>query len=156
MKKLVLRLLIILVLVITSVGAGLVGLVYFGLKGIPESHIAANVPDKDVFAEYLYRDLARFFSAKLKREVQVDYKLLREEPTQVGVGAPKFYAWVSITDAQSGQIIESGAVRVGANAKETFTVTDFVSTHAARADLEQLRRVFPEDVVVRIIERSGD
>lgn len=127
-------------------------LVYFGLRGIPQSQIDGNVPDEEFFSGYLSRDLSIYFTKKLGTEVSAEYELLRDEPTQVGVAAPKFYAWVYIKNNTFGEIIDSGAVRVGANAKESFTVTDYLSKNEIKNDPDQLYNVFPEEVSIKILK----
>src|SRR5205809_7152701 len=51
-------------------------------------HIEAkdtNVPDKKTFDSILTRDLVKYFSDLRKEQIEVQYELLRTEPTQAGV-----------------------------------------------------------------------
>jgi len=126
--------------------------VYFGLRGIPESHIKGNVPDEVFFSEYLSRDLSAYFTKMMKIEVNADYILLQDKPAQVGVGAPKFYIWVYVKNNTSGEIIDSGAARVGANGKEFFTIMNYFSKNEIKASPGRLNNIFPEDVASKIIK----
>lgn len=75
---------------------------------------------------------------------------MRDNPTQVGVGAPKFYLWVKIIDFKNNNLLDQGAVVVGANDRESFTIIDFVSKKEININPETLNSVFLEDVVSKI------
>src|SRR5277367_5184201 len=100
---------------------------FFSLSGPHEDHIAANVPERAQFSVILTRELNIYFSKKLLSQVDVKYQLLRDQPTQAGLAFPKFYAWVTVLSLQSGTKIEEGAVRLEAEDKASFSVTNFVS-----------------------------
>jgi hypothetical protein len=51
---------------------------FFSLSWIHEGHIEANVPEQDRFSITLARDLNRYFSDKLARQVDVKFQLLRD------------------------------------------------------------------------------
>jgi hypothetical protein len=83
---------------------------------IADSHIRANVPDEKDFDNFLRRDLAAHFKELKKKEVVVEYELLRGGPTQSGTAFPKFYAWVRVKE--NGNLLEEGAVRIAAIEKK--------------------------------------
>ncbi len=131
-----------------------VGFVYFGLRGIPESHIEGNVPDEKVFHEYLVRDLTTYFMKRYNQDISVSAQLLSNNIDQAGLGVPKFYAWVVITDSLGNEVIDEGVVRVGANAKENFTVMAYFSVESIKQDQNILRKAtFPSDVMIKIKQR---
>src|SRR5205085_2879741 len=98
---------------------------------IQGSHIRANVPDSSDFKSFMVRDLTAHFSG-LYGPCIVEYELLRDEPTQVGVAYPKYYAWVTI--ASGNGVKREGAARIAAVEKERFDVTNFVESGEIRAD----------------------
>lgn len=150
MKINILKIIKIVLIILAVVAIGIVGFVAIGLRGIPESHIEENVPDKNVFNQYLSRDLTFYFSKQNNKDVKIQYSLLRDNPTQVGVSTPKFYLWVKIIDFKNNNLLDQGAVVVGANNKESFTIMDFVSKKEININPETLNSVFPEDVVLKI------
>lgn len=60
------------------------------IDSIADSHIQANVPSEKDFDNFLKRDLAAYFKDDLKKDVTVEYELLRNAPTQSGIAFPKF------------------------------------------------------------------
>lgn len=111
-------------------------------QDLQRSHIDGNVPEPAEFDKVLARDLRQYFSKdRNKKNVAVEYELLRRAPTQVGVSYPKFYLWVRLAGGKSPQ--DRGAVRVAAIEKNQFEVTDFVSEEAIRADPDRIYTVFP-------------
>jgi hypothetical protein len=123
---------------------------YFLLSGIRESHISANVPDQMQFSVIPTRDLNSYFSQKLGSQADVKYQLLRDHPTLSGVAFPKFYAWVTVDSLQSERKIEEGAVRLAAVDKASFSVTDFVSLDDIKTRPDDLKKIFPAEVIERI------
>jgi hypothetical protein len=123
---------------------------YLFMSKMRESHIGANVPDQTQFSIILTRDLNSYFSQKLGSQANVEYQLLRDQPTQSGVAFPKFYAWVTIASLPSERKVEEGAVRLAAEDKASFSVTDFVSVDEIRTHPDSLKKVFPSDVIERI------
>jgi hypothetical protein len=119
------------------------------MQDIQSSHIDANVPDSADFEKFLRRDLADYFAvARKKKGVPVEFEPLRREPTQSGVGYPKFYLWVGIDGAKNPQ--DRGAVRLQAIEKKRFEVTHYFSEEAIRNDPNAIYRVFPAQVCERI------
>jgi hypothetical protein len=123
------------------------------LSWIHEGHIKANVPEQDRFSITLTRDLNRYFSDKLASQVDVKYQLLRDQPTQAGLAFPKFYAWVTVLSRQSGTKIEEGAVKFAARDKVSFSVTDFVSVDDIKTHHDDLKKIFPSDILGKIQNR---
>src|SRR5438045_2576003 len=74
------------------------------MDSIADSHIRANVPDEKDFDNFLKRDLAAYFKELKKKDVVVEYELLRNGPTQSGIAFPKFYAWVRVKE--DGNLLE--------------------------------------------------
>jgi hypothetical protein len=126
---------------------------FFSLSWIHEGHIKANVPEQDRFSITLTRDLNRYFSDKLASQVDVKYQLLRGQPTQAGLAFPKFYAWVTVLSRQSGTKIEEGAVKFAARDKVSFSVTDFVSVDDIKTHHDDLKKIFPSDILGKIQNR---
>jgi hypothetical protein len=122
------------------------------LAEIQRSHIEGNVPDGDSFSTILNRDLNKFFSPSGK-EVQVEYELLRKEPTQSGVALPKFYLWVVVSS--EGKELKQGAMRVAAVEKRGFDVTNFLNRNSIQEDPSIVVGVFPKLLLGRIYELSG-
>jgi hypothetical protein len=114
---------------------------------IRESHIAANVPDTRSFDRLLRRDLVAYFDG-----ATVTFDLLRREPTQVGVGLPKFSVWVRAQ--MPGKVVE-GAARVAAAERERFDVVQFLTIQDIRADPTRVEKIFPRDVSAEICRRAG-
>jgi hypothetical protein len=123
---------------------------YFLDYGRRASHIGENVPDPAQFATILARDLDGYFSRELASQVVVKFQLLRDGPTQSGVAFPKFYAWVTVSSLQSGQKIAEGAVRLSAENKASLSVTDFIPADDIKKRPDDLKRLFPSDVMVKI------
>jgi len=123
---------------------------YLFVSSIRESHVVSNVPDQAEFAAILSRDLNSYFSGKLARDVDVQYQLLRNQPTQTGIAFPKFYGWVTIASRPSGARIAEGAVRLAARNKASISVTDFVSIDDIKTHPDDLKRIFPPGVIAKI------
>ena len=125
------------------------GIVYFGLSGIPEGHIEENVPEQEYLDDYLQRDLERYFTELKSEPIQIEYILLRDEPTQVGLTYPKYYVWVDI-QTEDGYL-ESGAVYIVAISGEYFQVYDYKNEEEIKQDHSILYELFPDDVCDQII-----
>ena len=123
------------------------------MEQLQASHIQGNVPDDALFARLLQRDLRAYFAGKGFRKAAVSYDLLRREPTQVGVGYPKFYLWVHVR-SHDGRVT-SGAVRVAAVERKRFDVTTFLSAKEIDADPSGVASVFPASLVQEIIKRAA-
>jgi hypothetical protein len=124
------------------------GFLLLACNPVQKSHIAANVPAASTLDQYLQRDLKKYFSG-----ADITFELLRREPTQSGVGYPKFYAWVRAV-APGARPVE-GAVRLEAVEHEQFIVTDFLPTHEIRADPSQVDAIFPAALCAGIKHRAG-
>ncbi len=112
------------------------------------SHVDGNVPDQAHFSDYLERDLRAYFQAE-----NVEYELLRNGPTQVGVSLPKYYLWVRAED-ETGNVTAEGACRVAAVEKEFFEVLQFLDKETIARDPEQVKTIFPAPLVPVITQRS--
>ena len=120
---------------------------------IADSHIRANVPDEKDFDNFLKRDLVSYFKELMKKDVTVEYELLRNGPTQAGIAFPKFYAWVSIKE--NGRLLEEGAVRLAAIEKKRFGVPNYLTKSDIERDPEKVYQVFPKPVGDKIRKKIG-
>jgi tetratricopeptide (TPR) repeat protein len=111
------------------------------------SHIAANVPAKKDFGSFLKRDLKAHFGQR------VEYELLRDAPTQLGVSYPHYYAW--IWKYQGDKVIEEGAVRLDAVSCKFFTVTDYIPKWQIIANPEAIERIFPKALCSLVLEKAS-
>ena len=112
------------------------------------SPVDGNVPDQTHFHRYLERDLRAYFQTD-----SLEYELLRNGPTQVGVSLPKYYLWVRAKD-KTGNVTAEGACRVAAIEKELFEVLQFLDKESISTDPEQVETIFPALLVPVIVERS--
>jgi hypothetical protein len=118
------------------------------------SHIEGNVPAPEDFAPFLQRDILSFAKTHgAPTATRVEYKLLRDAPTQSGVAYPKFYAWVQVFGDRA--LLSEGAVRVAAIERTRFDVTDFVRAQEIRTNPGAVQSVFPRLLVAGILERAG-
>jgi hypothetical protein len=117
MEKTMNRIQLILASLLLLVGACVASCQSIG-DSIAESHVRANVPEEKDFDSFLKRDLESYFKDLKKKNIVVEYQLLRDGPTQSGIAFPKFYCWVTIKE--NGVIVEDGAVRVAAMEKKRF------------------------------------
>ena len=121
---------------------------------VQRSQIEANVPPPVDFNGILTRDLSSYFAAvRTQKAVPIDFEMLRDGPTQVGVAYPKFYVWVRVAGGESAD--DRGVVRVAAVERKRFVVTDFISERTIRSDREDIRRVFPGSVCEKIHAKLG-
>jgi hypothetical protein len=120
---------------------------------IADSHVQANVPDEKDFDAFLKRDLEFYFKDLKKKDVVVEYQLLRDGPTQSGTAYPKFYVWVTVKE--DGTLLEDGAVRVAAMEKKRFGVYDYLTRADIDRNLDKAYKTFPRPVVDKIKEKMG-
>jgi hypothetical protein len=118
-----------------------------------QSQIEGNVPDRQQFRTLMIRDLTTEFTSRFGKGVRVEYELLREIPTQVGVATPKFYLWVTVTQPNH-QTIE-GAVKVAAINRKYFTVLTFINRDEIIKTPQSIDRVFPKALGEKIRTRAG-
>jgi|SRR4051812_32821987 hypothetical protein len=123
------------------------------VEDIAPSHIEGNVPATQDFERLLIRDLTAFFAARTGKVVRIEYRLLRDGPTQTGIAFPKYYAWVKVFDGNA--LIDDGAVRLAAIERKRFEITDFVSSDTARANRSAVEAVFPPPLVPGILASAG-
>jgi hypothetical protein len=118
-----------------------------------DEHIQANVPESDLFATYLQRDLLAYLQAEVSHEIaSVAFSLLRDEPTQSGLAYPRFYLWVVATSRDGSE--RAGAARVAAIDRLRFEISDFVPAQDIRADPQALDSVFPAPLVPAILAKA--
>lgn len=119
-------------------------------SAIQLSHIEGNVPPSESFEPFLRRDLLAYFNASgAATAIRVEFKLLREAPTQSGVAHPKYYLWVKVF-AGSG-LQQEGAARVAAIDRKRFEVTDFMSRAQVQSAPSEVGSVFPAALVQSIV-----
>ncbi len=116
---------------------------------IQQSHIKANVPSITEFDAYLHRDLKSYFESEDKT-IEVQYKLLREGPTQSGVSYPKYYLWAKVLSGD--QVIKQGAIRLAAIEKKRFEVFSFLSKSKIQKYPAEAAKIFPGVLLSRIYE----
>jgi hypothetical protein len=116
-------------------------------KDIQQSHIEANIPDKNHFDSILNRDLEKYFST-IYGQITVKWEFLREGPTQAGVSYPKYYLWTKINKEE--KLISEGAVRVEAIEKTRFKITDYIDISEINNKSKDIYTVFPRPVCERI------
>jgi hypothetical protein len=132
----------------------LVAVLCFSACDVSESHVTANVPSKDDFRTFLVRDLTTYFQHHTYGNgITVDYELLRDEPTQVGVAYPKYYVWATIT--MPDKSIVEGAARVAAVAKREFHILAFFTRSEIITDPTELAQCFPKALLEKIRAKSG-
>jgi hypothetical protein len=109
---------------------------------IQNSHIEANIPDSSQFANFIKRDLLDYSKTTIEQSAtSVEYKLLRDAPTQSGVSLPKYYLWLKILS--NDRIIKEGAIRVAAINNQRFEVTHFLIKENIRSHPEKIDKIFP-------------
>jgi hypothetical protein len=125
--------------------------VVLGCNGpIAGSHIEANVPKGNAFAQYMTRDLTSYFCTA--KDCRVEYEFLRDGPTQTGTSYPKYYLWVrSFT---GGQLSAEGAVRVAAVDQQAFDVTHFFRAKDIVSSPDEVARVFPAALLDKIARKA--
>lgn len=96
--------------------------------------------------------LADYLAPTLGDDLVVDYTLLRDIPTQVGVAVPKYYVW--FVASQQGQTVADGAARIAALSEDRFTVLNLVSRPDILDDPAQLERIFPTALIPDIERRA--
>ncbi len=118
------------------------------------SHVEANVPAPERFADLLKRDLLSFAKAHVAATAtRVEYKLFREVSTQSGLAYPKYYAWVQVFGERV--LLAEGAVRVAAVERTHFDVTHFMRPQEIGANPDSVQSVFPRPLVDTILERAN-
>jgi hypothetical protein len=123
------------------------------MEDVRQSHIEGNVPAAEDFDRLLRRDLTTFFRARTDHSVQVQYRLLRDGPTQSGVAYPKYYAWVRVITGS--RVVEEGAVRLAAIERKRFEITDYINAETVRSDPRSVESVFPRALVPTILKTAG-
>ena len=113
------------------------------------SHTQGNVPEQ--FDQLLKRDLITYFQDIYKEVVTVEYELLREIPTQVGVALPKYYIWVKIYSPKV--LLDEGAVKVAAVEKTHFTILNYLAIADLKKSPERINQIFPLPVGDKIRSR---
>jgi hypothetical protein len=85
--------------------------------------------------------------------MEVEYKLLRNGPTQSGTSYPKYYLWVKVRN--SGILLHEGAARVEAIERKRFEVTNFLSREAIQTTPSEVGAVFPSALVPSVLSLAG-
>ncbi len=119
------------------------------LASVQSSQIQGNVPVQ--FHKILKRDLTTYFQDMYKEVITVEYELLRDVPTQVGVALPKYYIWVKIYGQK--KLLDEGAVKVAAVERKLFTVSNYLAIADLKKSPERINQVFPLPVGDKIRTR---
>jgi hypothetical protein len=139
---------------VISVLLGLPSLPALSQSALQLSHIEANVPPSESFELFLHRDFLAFFNASGTSTVtRVEFKLLRNAPTQSGVAYPKYYLWVKVFSASGLQ--QEGAARVAAIDRKRFEVTNFLSKAQLQSSPSEIGTVFPAALVPAIVSLAA-
>lgn len=129
----------------------LLGLVVAGLLSactVPEAPVQRS--DANVA---LIQELETYLEPDFGEDLVVEYDLLRDVPTQVGVALPKYYVW--LTARQGTTVVVAGAARIAAEGEDRFSVLNFVPQSAIADDPEQLTRIFPAALIPDIEARAS-
>ena len=119
------------------------------------SHIEAHVPEEKLFSQLLTCDLLAYFKANVDpAATTLEFRFLRDAPTQSGVSYPKFYAWVQV-HAGTMRVAE-GAVRLAAIDRTRFEITDFVSKAKAKQNRDLLQSSFPHALIPSILQLAAE
>ena len=126
-----------------------------GIPGVSESHITANVPNAADFRPFLIRDLTQYLKDPqgIVSNLVVEYELLRDEPSQAGVGYPKFYLWLTATNSE--KVVIEGAARVAAVDKKQFDILSFTPRSEIVAHPETIKRIFPKALEEKILSKAS-
>ena len=102
------------------------------------------------------QDLRAYFEKDMPstENIRVQYKLLRNGPTQTGVTYPKYYVWATISS--NDRIISEGAARIVAVDGTQFVVTDFVSKNQITSDPGKVQNIFPPALISNILALAGE
>jgi hypothetical protein len=126
----------------------------FAQSSIQQSHIEANVPSASEFKSLLERDLLAYFrSSGVPSATAVQFKLLRDGPTQSGVAYPKYYAWVRAV--AGSQTLKEGAVRIAAIQRTRFEVTHFIPSQEIKSNPSKVGSTFPAPLVPEVLSLAG-
>ncbi len=101
----------------------------------------------------LTQELAAYLKPDFGDDLIVDYDLLRDVPTQVGVALPKYYVWLIAWHDET--VVVEGAARIAAEGDDDFVVLNFISQPDIVRDPAQLTRIFPAALISDIELRAG-
>lgn len=136
-----------------------IGALYFGFpfvfqKAVQNSHIEGNTPSSSEFSALLERDLLLYFQTSMSKSVsKIEYRLLRDGPTQSGTSFPKYYLWAKVFEGT--KLLKAGAVRVQAIDSIRFDVTNFLSSDEIRDKPTEVANIFPKLLVSDILLNAG-
>jgi hypothetical protein len=122
------------------------------MNSVQTSHIQAHTPDAGEFHRLLDRDLGVYFRSH-GTDISVTHQMLRDVPTQVGVGSLKFYVWATVT--QNGVIVQEGAARLAAVDKSEFIVLNFIGKAELMKNPTIAEGVFPSALLPKIHTFAG-
>jgi len=126
----------------------------FAQSSIQQSHIEANVPSPSEFKPLLERDLLAYFRASgVPSATAVQFKLLRDGPTQSGVAYPKYYAWVRAV--AGSQTLTEGAARIAAIQRTRFEITHFIPSQEIKSNPSEVGSTFPAPLVPEVLSLAG-
>jgi hypothetical protein len=98
------------------------------------------------------RDLTKYFFGETPAGAKVDYELLRQGPTQVGVAYPEYYIWIKAS--KNKNIITEGSARLQQTDRAQFLITDYINLQTIRENPSALEKVFPKALIQNILTRA--
>ena len=130
------RILLIISLFITILFFGLIGFVYIQISSflsISNTYIDSNIPAKDKFNKILLKDFNNYVKLNFDKEFYGEYKMISEEPYQVGLSYPKYYIYVYIY-SKNRELMDQGILQIVAIEKKEFKFYDFYSLKNKKID----------------------
>lgn len=119
------------------------------------SHINTIMPVHEDFESLLRRDLLAFFKENVDPTAsRVEFKLLRNRPTQVGVACPKYYLWV--VAYKDSKLIVQGAARVAEVESNQFDVIQFLTQAEIQSAPDDVKNIFPAALVPAILSLGNE
>lgn len=112
-----------------------------------------NPASGNVIEKNFEKALENYFHTLTKKEISVEYEMLRFGGTETGIAFPKFYAWVIVR--QGGSILTLGAVRVAKIDDNEFEITHFLTRSEVRENPDKVFQIFPRPVGELILAKAN-
>lgn len=123
-------------------------------SGSRQLRLDSDMPQQPSVTPFLQRDLLSYFRRSgFSSATLVDTTLLRNVPTQTGVAAPKYYAWVQVKSGTA--VLTQGAVRIAAIEKNQYEVLDFLTAQQIKGNRDAVAKVFPAALMPALLEQAS-